>query len=384
MKYLDLIWAALFRRKVRTIFTLLSVVTAFLLFGLLDSVRSGFATAGQAGANRLVSASKISFGLPLPLSLYERFREVPGVTQIEYASALAGTYRDPQNFIPVEGHSDSFLDLYPEWKISPSERETYLKTRSGVIASESLAQKYHWKVGDKIPLQTSFNRKDGSTNWTFDLVGTFRITDPSMQSSDGIVYGRWAYVNEAREKGTDTVDWFVLEVPDANDIDRVAREVDALSANSDHETKTVTEFAFYADFLGQLANIGLMVGAIMGAVFFTLLLLTGNTMAQAVRERIPEMATLKAIGFAPRTVFGLVMGESVLLLLLGSASGLAVAAAIIYETRSRMGYAVFMSPMVWAIWLRGLALAVIVGLVVGVFPALRGMRLRIVDALSGR
>jgi len=384
MKYLDLIWAALFRRRVRTIFTLLSVVTAFLLFGLLDSVRNGFATAGQAGANRLVTASKISFGLPLPLSLYERFREVPGVTQIEYASALAGTYRDPQNFIPVEGHSDSFLDLYPEWKISPSEREMYLKTRSGVIASESLAQKYHWKVGDKIPLQTSFNRKDGSTNWTFDLVGTFRITDPSMQSSNGIVYGRWAYVNEAREKGTDTVDWFVLRVPDANDIDRVAREVDALSANSDHETKTVTEFAFYADFLGQLANIGLIVGAIMGAVFFTLLLLTGNTMAQAVRERIPEMATLKAIGFTPRIVFGLVMGESVLLLLLGSALGLAVAAAVIYEARSRVGYAAFMSPMVQAIWLRGLALAVIVGLVVGVFPALRGMRLRIVDALSGR
>jgi putative ABC transport system permease protein len=384
MRYLDLIWAALFRRKVRTIFTLLSVVTAFLLFGLLDSVRSGFATAGQAGANRLVTASKISFGSPLPLSLYERFREVPGVTQIEYASALAGTYRDPQNFIPVEGHSDSFLDMYPEWKISPSERERYLKTRTGVIASESLAKKYHWKVGDKIPLQTSFNRKDGSTNWTFDLAGTFRITDPSMQSSDGIVYGRWAYVNEAREKGTDTVDWFVLEVPDANDIDRVAREVDALSANSDHETKTVTEFAFYADFLGQLANIGLIVGAIMGAVFFTLVLLTGNTMAQAVRERIPEMATLKAIGFAPGTVFGLVMGESVLLLLLGSALGLAVAAAAIYEARSRVGYAVFMSPMVRAIWLRGLALAVIVGLVVGVLPALRGMRLRIVDALSGR
>lgn len=384
MKYLDLIWAALFRRKVRTIFTLLSILTAFLLFGLLDSVRSGFASAGQAGTNRLITASKINFGLPLPLSLYERIQAMPGITQIEYASALAGTYRDPKNFIPVEGHSDSFLAMYPEWQISPAERERFLKTRTGVIASESLAKKYHWKVGDKIPLQTSFNKKDGSTTWTFDLAGIFRITDPSMQSSESILYARWGFVNEAREKGTDTVDWFALEVPDVNDIDRVAHEVDAMSANSDHETKTVTEFAFYTDFLGQLANIGLIVGAIMGAVFFTLVLLTGNTMAQVVRERIPELATLKAIGFAPRSIFGLVVGESVLLLLLGSALGLAVAAAVIYEARSTIDYGMFMSPMRQTIWLRGLTLAVIVGLVVGALPALRGMRLRIVDALSGR
>jgi putative ABC transport system permease protein len=384
MKYFHLVWAALVRRKGRTLFTLLSILMAFLLFGLLDSVRSAFSNTGQAGKDRLLTFSNINWGLPLPQSLYERIRAVPGVGKIEYASALGGTYQDPNNFIPLEGHADAFLDIYPEWQISPAEREAFLKTRTGVIASESYAKRFHWKVGDKIPLKTALYKKDGSTVWIFDLVGIYRIADPSMQSNEAILYARWDYVNEARQEGGGTVDWFATEVPDINQIDRVSRTIDALSANSDHETKTQTEYAFYIESLRQLADVGLIVGSIMGAVFFTLVLLTGNTTAQAVRERIPEFATMKAIGFSPASVLGLVLGESVLLFVLGSALGLIGAATTVYWVRSTMGPTIFMSPVGEAIWLRGLAIAVLVGLIVGALPAIRGMRLRVVDALSGR
>jgi len=205
-----------------------------------------------------------------------------------------------------------------------------------------------------------------------------------MQSNESIMYARWDYVNEARQEGNGTVDWFATEVPDINQIDRVSQAIDALSANSDHETKTETEYAFYIESLRQLADVGLIVGSIMGAVFFTLVLLTGNTTAQAVRERIPEFATMKAIGFSPASVLGLVLGESVLLFVLGSALGLLGAAVTVYWVRSSMGPTIFMSPVGEAIWLRGLAIAVLVGLMVGTLPAMRGMRLRIVDALSGR
>jgi putative ABC transport system permease protein len=384
MKYFHLVWSALSRRKGRTLFTLLSILMAFLLFGLLDSVRSAFSNTGQAGKDRLLTFSKINWGLPLPQSLYERIRAVPGVGKIEYASALGGTYQDPNNFIPVEGHADSFLDIYPEWQISPAEREVFLKTRTGVIASESYAKRFHWKLGDKIPLKTAFEKKDGSTVWTFDLVGIYRITDSSMQSNENILYARWDYVNEARQEGRGTVDWFAIEVPDINQIDRVSQAIDSLSANSDHETKTETEYAFYIESLRQLADVGLIVGSIMGAVFFTLVLLTGNTTAQAVRERISELATLKALGFSPTSVLGLVLGESVLLLVLGSALGLIGASATVYWVRSMMGSTIFMSPVGEATWVRGLALAVLVGVLVGALPARRGMRLRVVDALSGR
>lgn len=384
MKYFHLVWAALTRRKGRTLFTLLSILMAFLLFGLLDSVRSAFSTTGQAGKDRLLIFSSINWGLPLPQGLYGRIRAIPGVGTMEYASAFGGTYQDPNNFIPVEGHADTFLDIYPEWQISPAERDAFLRTRTGIIASETYAKRFHWKLGDKIPLKTALYRKDGSTVWTFDLVGTYRITDPSMQSNENTLYARWDYVNEARLEGGGTVDWFALEVSDINQIDRVAQTIDALSANSDHETKTETEYAFYIESLRQLADVGLIVGSIMSAVFFTLVLLTGNTASQAVRERIPELATLKAIGFSPTSVLGLVLGESVLLLVLGSALGLTGAAAIVYWARSTMGSTLFISPVGEAIWLRGLILAVIVGLLVGVLPAMRGMRLRVVDALSGR
>lgn len=386
MKYLDLIWAALFRRRLRTLFTLASVLAAFLLFGLLDSVRSAFVHAGEGipGADRLITNGKLRFGDPLPQSLQAEIERVPGVVKASYGSMMAATYQDPKNIVPVEAYEQHYLDLYPEWYILPAHREAFRNTRTGALAGEILAKKYNWKVGDKIPLQTNTPQKDGSTVWTVDLVGIYRIDNPNLKMAEGILYINWDYLNEARESAKGTVSWFTVKVESLKEADRISQAIDVLSANSDHETKTQSEMALYTEWLRRFADVGLIVRSIMGAVFFTLVLLTGNVMAQAVREQISEIAILKTIGFTARNIMGLVLGESVLLLLLGAVVGLATATMVVAVIRVKLGPTVPMLPVAADSWLRGLALAMVIGLVVGAMPALRGMRLRIADALSGR
>ena len=388
MKYFHLVWAALFRRKTRTLFTLLSVLAAFLLFGLLDSVRTAFANAGSgvAGVDRLITVSKVSFTLPLPKSLLPRIQAVPGVAMVTYANWFGGYYQEPKNFFANEAVAENFLDLYPEWVLPDEQRKAFKETRSGAVVGASLARQYHWKLGDKIPLQaTIFPQKNGSNTWTFDLVGIFHTRDPKLASRENVLFFNWDYFNEATQfGGGNTVGWYQEKLTDRRQADAVARAIDALSADSDHETKTQSEQAFQAAFVSQFADMGLIVGSIMGAVFFTLVLLTGNTMAQAVRERIPELAVLKTIGFSNRSVLALVLAEAVLLLCLGGAVGMTLSGVVVDVTRARLGNAIPLAPVDLTIWLLGLALMIGIGLVVGALPAIRGMRLRIVDALSGR
>jgi putative ABC transport system permease protein len=387
VKYFNLVWAALFRRKTRTLFTLLSVLAAFLLFGLLNSVRDAFASAGHsvAGASRLITISKVSFTMELPQSLYMRIQTVPGVAEATYANWFGGVYQDPKNFFANEAVPPNFFDIYPEFELPAGERTAFVGTRTGAVVGASLARRFHWKIGDKIPLQaTIFPQKDGSNAWTFDLVGIYHVTNPREKQQEDALFFNWKYFDEARQFGNGKVGWYIEKVAQPQDADRVAQAIDAIAANSDHETKTQSEDAFQAAFVSQFADIGLIVGSIMGAVFFTLVLLTGNTMAQAVRERIPELAILKTIGFSNRSVLGLVLAESVLLLALGGAAGLALAEIAVSVIRDRLGAQIPMMPVGLAIWLQGLGLMAVIGLLVGVLPARRGMRLRIVDALAGR
>lgn len=388
MKYLHLVWAGLFRRKVRTLLVLLSIVIAFLLYGPLETVRSTFHNFGQsaAGHDRLITMSKLRPGAPvLPLSLHERIKEVPGVTDIDYAYYFHGTYQDPKNVVTAESHTDRFFDLYPELEVTPEAREAFKRMRTAALVGPDVAAKFNWKVGDKIPLQTSVTRKDGSKTWTFDLVGIYRFTDPGMQVWDDVMYVNWAGFDEARASDSGNVSWYSLKIADVREVDNVSYAVDAISANSAHETKTQSENAFSAGMINQIGDFGVIVTSIMSAVFFTLLLLTGHTIAQAVNERIPEFAVLKTIGFSGGAVLSLVLGESVLLLLLGSAVGLSLATfAVSFADSLPAGSLPFpLQPVGGAVWLRGLAVAIVIGLIVGALPAIRGLRLRIVDALAG-
>ena len=385
MKYLHLIWAALFRSKTRTLLTLLSVVAAFLLFGMLDSVRVAFNSGGEvAGANRMIASSRLSITQMLPYSLTEQIRATPGVKKAAFAAWFGGIYRDPKNFFANFSVSPNYLDLYPEFKIPEAQKKAWLADQRGAIVGEALAKRHGWKVGDTIPLQATIFPTKGSNNWEFTLRGIYVVDDPKQKGQENVLFFHWKYFDEANDYVKGRVGWFVV-APDSGAVaDRAALAIDKLSANSDHETKTQTEAAFNQAFAKQFADIGLIVTAIMGAVFFTLLLLTGNTMAQAVRERIPELAVLKTIGFSNPSILWLVLAEAILLVVLGGLIGLGIAALIMPAVSAASGGMIQLPGVMPQTWLVGLLLMLGIGVIVGLLPALRGMRLNIVDALAGR
>jgi len=388
MKYFHLIWAALFRRKTRTVLTMASIVAAFLLFGMLNGVRIAFNDAGKsaAGAQRLQTGSKLSFIENLPISLEQQIAKVPGVNEVAYANWFGGAYQKPEQQIIVFAVSPNYLDLYPDAQIGAQALKDFANTRTGVLVGERTARQFHWKFGDKIPLlSTIFPQKDGSKTWPVDIVGIMKHKPgerPTML--DVAVLMHWKYFDDGTPYNRGAVGWYVSRVADVNQSDRVARAIDALSANSDHETKTMTEQAAMASMVKQIADVGLIVGSIMGAVFFTLLFLTGNTMAQAVRERTPELAVLKTIGFSRLSVMGMVLAESVLLVVIGGVLGLVLVSTLSPMVGAASGGAVNLPPVGASTWALGLALMVAIGLVVGALPAARAMRLNIVDALAGR
>ncbi len=386
MKYFHLIWAALFRRKARTILTLISIIAAFLLFGLLDAVRVSFAQAGQSanGAERLQTGAKLSFIQPLPQSLGAQIAAVPGVKDVAYANWFGGAYQDPHNQIFTFAVSPNYLDVYPEVEVDPAEKKAYEQNLNGVLVGEALVKKYGWKVGDRLPLQSQiFPNRDGTKNWNFDVMGVMHSKDGKAFQSQMILM-HWKNFDDSTPYNRGMAGWYVSRVSDVNDADRVAKAIDALSANSDHETKSQTEQAATANWIKQTVNISLIVTSIMSAVFFTLLLLTGNTMMQAVRERTSELAVLKTIGFSSNSVLAMVLAESMLLLLLGGVVGLALVSVLSPIVSAASGGVMRLPNVGLGSWSLGVVLALVIGVIVGALPAMRAMRLNIVDALAGR
>lgn len=385
MKYFSLVWAQLFRSRTRTLLTLLSVVAAFLLFGMLDSVRVAFSSGGSVeGANRLVTASRLSITQSLPIRLEAQIRQVSGVRDVTYGMWFGGIYQDPKNFFPNFSVAPNYFDVYRELQIDPAQLQDWQQTRSGAIVGETLAKQFGWKVGDTIPLQATIFPRGGSNDWPLELKGIYRSKDRALAANEERqLMMNWKYFDESNDYIKNQVSWYTVTLDNPEQSSRVAQAIDAISANSDHETKTQTESAFQQAFVKQFADIGMIVTSIMGAVFFTLLLLTGNTMAQAVRERVPELATLKTLGFKDSTVLTLVMVESVLLIGLGGLLGMGLAALILPAISPKsMG---MLPPHVpTPTWLVGIVLIVVIGIVVGLLPALRAKRLKIVDALAGR
>lgn len=385
MKYLHLVWAALFRRKLRTILTLVSIITAFLLFGLLDAVRISFNQAGQSanGASRLQTGARLSFIQTLPKALEARIGQVDGVQKVTYANWFGGAYQDPRNAVFSFAVAPNYVDMYPEMRVTDEARKAFASTRTGALVGERLAKRFNWKVGDRIPLQsTIFPDRNGNKNWEFEVVGLIQATDKKTGGwYDSIFLLNWKYFDDTTPLNQGTVGWYVTKVTDVNRADQVAKAIDALSANSDHETRTQTEQAAMSSWVKQLADIGLIVSSIMGAVFFTLLLLAGNTMMQAVRERTNEIAVLKTIGFSSRSVMAMVLAESMLLLLIGGVIGLGLASVVGPGVSAGSGGALRLPAAGLGSWATGVGLALVFGAIVGALPAWNAMRLKIVDAL---
>lgn len=384
MKYFGLLWAGLFRRPARANLTLASLAVAFLLFGLLQAVHHAFyAGVDVSSAGRLITNGRYSIIDLLPISHMNQIRAVPGVSEVTHSSWFGGTYQDPANFFPkFPVDPAGYLDMYPEIMLPAEQREAFINTRTGVVVARALAERFKWKLGDRIPIIADiWPGKNGNT-WQFDLVGLYDL--PEDSSLGDVMLINYAYFDENRLGAQGQVGWFISKVSDPNQGGEIAAQIDALFLNSNNETKTATEQEFFLSFAKQIGNIGLIVSGILAAVFFTILLVTGNTMSQAVRERIPELAVLKTIGFTNAHVLALVLAESVLLSLLGGVIGLALAAFVVPGLAQ--GLRSFLPGMVLpgSALLSGLGLALLLGVAVGIFPAFRAMRLNIVDALGGR
>lgn len=383
MKYFPLIWASLFRKKTRTVLTLLSIMVAFLLFGLLQAVNHAFNSgADAADADRMITNSKYSIIDMLPISFQRQIETVPGVKAVAHASWFGGSYRDkPAQFAVFPVVPDDYLKVAPELKMSRETLEKWKNTRTGAVVGEKLAKTMGWKVGDKVPLKADiWPQKGGSLTWTFDIVGTFTNTKDQANGESALVFN-YDYFDEARQYGNGTIGWFLVKIDDPKNAERVSKAIDAMFANSSHETKTQTEKAFAQGFAKQFGDIGLIVTAILGAVMFTILVLTGNTMSQALRERIPELGILKTLGFSNNAVWWFVLLEALLLALIGAGLGLALAALMLKGLSVALsGFGI--SGITGAVIAQGFGVAALLGLAVGLLPALTAMRLKIIDALN--
>jgi putative ABC transport system permease protein len=383
MKYFSLVWAGLWRKKTRTIFTMISIVIAFLLFGLLQGINQGFGTAlANLDVDRLYVSARTSMTDGMPISYLSRIRAVPGVRAVSMWAYFGGYFRDGRTPIPAFAtDAPALFKVYKEIKIRPEYIEAMEKTRTGVLIGEALATKHGWKVGDRIPIGTSiWTNKSGSNTWEFDVVGTFDASE--YGAGFPTFYLNYSYFDEARAFGTGDVHYYIVSVQDPTQAQRISQQIDAMFSNAPVETRTQTESALAQSQLKQLGDINFIANAIVGAVLFTLLFLTANTMMQSVRERTSELAVLKTLGYSDAKVLTLVLVEALLLCLFAAALGVGLAALVFESAAMQTLFGNFSMPAV--VGLMGAGMALLLAFVSGLPPAWRARQLNIVDALAGR
>ena len=383
MKYLPLVFRNLLRRKVRTIFTVLSIFIAFVLFGVLMAIRAAFTLGVEvAGADRLMTIHRVSLIQLLPKSYAERIRSFEGVTDVTHANWFGAYYQEPSNFLAnMAVDPESWLRMYPEFRVPEDQAKTWIADRTGAIVGIDTAKKYKWKIGDRVPLISPIYRKPDGLPWEFTIDG---IYDSPVKGTDKTqFFFHWNYINEtfrAQEGIADQVGWYVIRVKDPASSDLLAKGIDTLFANSPAETKTATEKAFVSQFASQIGAIGSIMTAIAAIVMSFILFVAGNAMAQSIRERTNELAVLKTLGFGEGRILALVLMESVTIAVLGGGLGLLVGWVIIAQGDPTNGMLpAFYFPVRNLI--AGVGLVLLLGIGTGLLPALQARRLKIVDAL---
>jgi putative ABC transport system permease protein len=380
MKFRQLIFANLFRKKVRLILTIGSFAVALFLFSFLAVVKGAFGRGADiAGADRLVIINRTSIIQPLPLSYRDKILRIPGVKAITHNNWFGGVYQDEKNFFPQFAIDiENQRKVLPELKVPDDQWANFVKDRQGAIAGTKTAARFHWKIGDRIPIKTTIF--GGANTWEFNLDGIYHST--TVGGDESQFWFQWDAFEEGVPKTfKDHVGWYVLKIENPDDAPRIAKTIDTMFANSDFETKTETESAFAAGWVKQFGNIEFLILTIGAVVFFTLLLVTGNTMAISVRERIGELATLKAIGFSDRTILFFVLAESLTIALIGGLLGLGLAALAIPVLAAALNGllpTLILSPAILSV---GLGTALLVGVVSGLLPGIGAMRMRVVNAL---
>jgi len=378
MKFLPLIWAGLWRKPARTLLTLLSIVIAFILFGLLQGVDSAFSRiVGLQKLDRMFVDSR--YFQPIPYSYKAQIEKLKGVKLITEVAFMGGWYQDQKNGVQVIFTlPQTWLAIRPEWAANKAQIDAVMRTRTGVIVTDWLADKNGWKVGDTFTLKGGMPQKSGSTDWQFNIIGTMHndeaLGEPRM------VLANYTYLDETRAGGNGTVSRFLMRIQDADRSAQFARQIDALFANSPVSTRSQSETDQVQQALAQIGDFKFFTRAIMTAVFFALLFLTANTTMESVRERTAELATLKTLGFTDSGVLVLVLAESIALFIVAAAIGLAIAAAIFPFAKNFVAVTKLPAPVL-AI---GAVFAVGAALVSAIIPAWRAKRLNIVEALAVR
>jgi putative ABC transport system permease protein len=381
-RWLPLVWANLKRRKLRFAFTFISIMLAFIMFGMLDALRTSLSGAvNLAGADRLMMMSKVNITQALPRAYYEKVKATQGVRAAAPFTWFGGVYKDSKNQIQVQvTEPDDIMAVYDELVLKPEELEAWKRDRQGMIVGPVLANAYGWKVGDRIPIRSDIWRKlDGSDTWQFNIVAIYDASGTGVDKASTFVH--YDYFNESLQYGKDIFSWLVIRVANPDESDALAARIDEQFANSPAETKTATERVMIKQFLEQVGNIGLILVAVTTAVFFTMLLVTANTMAQSVSERTNEIGVLKTLGFGGRTILLLVLLESLFLTFTAGLGGLGLA----WLFAGGVGEAIKQYFPIFGLdkgtFITGIVLMLLFGVVTGLWPALTAMRLKIVDAL---
>lgn len=382
MKYLYFIFKNLTRKKVRTTLTVLSIMIAFLLFGLLRSLGAAFDSGARiAGEDRLISINKVTLIQPLPYSYLNKVKALDSVDKVTMANWFGGYYQDVKNrFAQFPVDADEYFTIYQDmFDLPPGQFQAWKANKIGAVIGKALADQYHWKVGDRIPLIGMFPKKDGSTTWDFVIEGIF--TGKTETAQTNTMFFHYDYFDKSRQFGEGNIGWMVIKVKDPKQSARVAAEIDALFENSSAETKTDSEKEFAKSFAKQFGDIGLITTLILTAVFFTMLLVAGNTMAQSFRERIPEFAILKTLGFSDVSVMLMVLSESIIICCFGGFLGLALAKLLIVASSAQVAMFLPGFNMSATILVAGVLWIILFGVVTGAVPAIQGLRLNIISAL---
>lgn len=380
MKYLPLVWAGIWRKRSRAILMLLQIASAFLLFGLLQGLNSGIKNAiARAHADRLYVASSVSLGVPLPMSLLPQIQHVPGVRAATPFIQIPSIYQKPGQGVPLTAVDvGAFFSMFDNYVVSKAQIEALKNNRSGILLGVNLAKRYGLKAGDRLALQSQVPKSDGTNAWAFDIVGTFDVPDQPNGASNAIV--NFDTINEARIADRDTSLLFIVLANSAANAPAVGRAIDKVFANSNHETRTQSEGDLISAQLQRIADIDFIVGGIIGAVFFALLLATGALMMQSIRERVPELAVLKTLGFSDRLVMILILVEAVLFCVFSAGIGLALASFILPQAKALIG----ITSMPGIVIVAGIGFAIGLALIGGSVPAWRGLRLQVAEALAER
>ncbi len=382
MKYIYFILKNLTRKKVRTTLTVLSIMIAFLLFGLLRSLGSAFDSGARiAGEDRLISINKVTLIQPLPYSYLNKVKALDGVDKVTMANWFGGYYQDVKNRFPqFPVDAEEYFTIYQDtYNLPPEQYQAWKANKTGAVVGKVLADQYHWKVGDRVPLIGMFPKKDGSTAWDFVIDGIFTGKTETAQTNS--MFFHYDYFDKSRQFGEGTIGWMIIKVKDPKQSAKVAAEIDALFENSSAETKTDSEKEFAKSFAKQFGDIGLITTLILSAVFFTMLLVAGNTMAQSFRERIPEFAILKTLGFSDISVMLMVLSESIIICCFGGFLGLGLAKLLIVGSAAKVAMFLPGFNMSATILVTGALWIFLFGVVTGAVPAIQGLRLNIISAL---